>query len=220
MNETSEIAPAVVAAPSVHGTSDDDMHWGKILVVAGTTLLVFAITIVCSTSLLHHEEESLGRAPQALAAAPFPKARPYEVGIINQAPFIEDQRADVKRDQQLRYLHGFGWADRSQKLIHIPIEEGMKMVLAEQAKRTAQGIRIELAPQSETEAPPPASLAPVTAPQPTTGAAQPVGGVVKPANAVQRAVHAKATHPGAKAPAAHPAGTPSSTVPASGGAKR
>jgi hypothetical protein len=37
--------------------------------------------------------------------------------------------------EQAKALHGYGWVDRSKGVIHIPIDEAMKDVVARQARR-------------------------------------------------------------------------------------
>ena len=62
----------------------------------------------------------------------------YEVGIVNLRVFALDQRAAQKRLQQMERLRSYGWVDREAGVAHIPIDEAMKMYLAEQQKKGNQ----------------------------------------------------------------------------------
>src|SRR5262249_155977 len=67
---------------------------------------------------------------------PIPKqVDQYEVGIVNLRVFALDQRAAQKRLQQMERLRSYGWVDREAGVAHIPVEEAMKMYLAEQQKK-------------------------------------------------------------------------------------
>ncbi|MGZ6029906.1 MAG: hypothetical protein ACXWK5_10840, partial [Myxococcaceae bacterium] len=62
----------------------------------------------------------------------------YEVGIVNQRVFALDQRAAQKRLQQMERLRSYGWVDREAGVAHVPIDEAVRMYLAEQAKKGGQ----------------------------------------------------------------------------------
>lgn len=107
----------------------DRINWAKVIAVAVAALIGFAICIFISTFILN--QVSAGVRAQA-GVAPVPKAVPDEVGIVNQRLFVQDPRAALTRDAQLKYLHSYGWVDRKAKTIHVPIEKAMEMVIAQQ----------------------------------------------------------------------------------------
>lgn len=54
----------------------------------------------------------------------------WQVGMVNQAPFTLDRRADVLKAEQRAKLDGYGWADVDAGLIHQPLEAAMEQLLS------------------------------------------------------------------------------------------
>jgi hypothetical protein len=114
----------------------DHINWAKVIAVSFAALVGFAISIGFANWILSSVSNSV-RAESGLAEVP--KAPPAdEVGIVNQRLFVMDPRAALTRDAQLKYLHSYGWVDRSKKTIHIPIGKAMEMMLAKQGAGTQQ----------------------------------------------------------------------------------
>lgn len=123
-----------MSSPSLHTESvaadtADEINWAKVVAVAVAALVGFTISIIFASAILSSVTASR-RAK--LGVAETPSLPGLEVGIVNQRPFVLDPRAAITRDAQLKYLHSYGWADRQQKTIHIPIEKAMEMYLAQQ----------------------------------------------------------------------------------------
>ena len=122
---------------SNHDTADvvqaqQHMSWPWIIGVGVGSILIFAVATVWSTHILNVTRAEM----QPGGPPPIPKqVDQYEVGIVNQRVFALDQRAAQKRLQQMERLRSFGWVDREAGVAHIPIEDAMKMYLAEQAKK-------------------------------------------------------------------------------------
>ncbi len=120
-----------------HGTAEvvhaqQEMNWKWILGVGIGSILIFAVATVWST----HSLNSTRAEMQPGGPPPLPKqVDQYEVGIVNQRVFALDQRAAQKRLQQMERLRSYGWVDREAGVAHIPIDEAMKMFIAEQAKK-------------------------------------------------------------------------------------
>ena len=123
-----------------HGTSEvaaaqQQMSWPWIIGVGVASMAIFAVATVWSTHILNTTRAEM----QPAGPPPIPKqVDQYEVGIVNQRVFAMDQRAAQKRLQQMERLRSYGWVDRETGVAHIPIEEAMKMYLAEQAKKGGQ----------------------------------------------------------------------------------
>jgi hypothetical protein len=122
---------------STHGTAEvthaqQQMSWPWIIGVGVASMAIFAVATVWSTHILNTTRAEL----QPDGPPPLPKqVEQYEVGIVNQRVFALDQRAAQKRLQQMERLRSYGWVDREAGVAHIPIDEAMKMYLAEQAKK-------------------------------------------------------------------------------------
>ena len=127
-------------SPSGHGTADivhaqQHMSWPWIIGVGVASMAIFAVATVWSTHILNATRAEM----QPAGPPPIPKqVDQYEVGIVNQRVFALDQRAAQKRLQQMERLRSYGWVDREGGVAHIPVEEAMKMYLAEQQKKGSQ----------------------------------------------------------------------------------
>jgi len=127
-------------SPGGHGASDvaqaqQQMSWPWIIGVGLASMAIFAVATVWSTHILDTTRAEM----QPAGPPPVPKGvDQYEVGIVNQRVFALDQRAAQKRLQQMERLRSYGWVDREAGLAHIPIEEAVKMYLAEQSKKGGQ----------------------------------------------------------------------------------
>jgi hypothetical protein len=124
-----------------HGTASEVAHaqqqmsWPWILGVGLGSILIFAVATVWSTHILNATRAEM----QPGGPPPLPKGvDQYEVGIVNQRVFALDQRAAQKRLQQMERLRSYGWVDREAGLAHIPIDEAVRMYLADQAKKGGQ----------------------------------------------------------------------------------
>ena len=123
-----------------HGASEisaaqQHMSWPWIIGVGVASMAIFAVATVWSTHILNSTRAEM----QPAGPPPIPKqVDQYEVGIVNQRVFALDQRAAQKRLQQIERLRSYGWVDREAGVAHIPVEEAMRMYLAEQAKKGGQ----------------------------------------------------------------------------------
>jgi hypothetical protein len=124
-----------------HGTAAEvaqaqqEMSWPWIIGVGVASIAIFALATVWSTHILNSTRAEM----QPGGPPPIPKqVDQYEVGIVNLRVFALDQRAAQKRLQQMERLRSFGWVDREAGLAHIPIDDAMKMYLAEQQTKGNQ----------------------------------------------------------------------------------
>lgn len=110
---------------------DKNLPYRKIVGVGIASVVIFCLSIVWSTTLLH----GVQREMQPAGPPPLPPGvNQYEVGIVNQRMFSLDQRAAQKRLQQMERLNTYGWLDRQAGVVHIPIDVAMDMVVEEQKK--------------------------------------------------------------------------------------
>jgi hypothetical protein len=124
-----------------HGTASEvaqaqqEMSWRWIIGVGVASIAIFALATVWSTHILNSTRAEM----QPGGPPPIPKqVDQYEVGIVNLRVFAVDQRAAQKRLQQMERLRSYGWVDREAGLAHIPVDEAMKMYLAEQQRKGSQ----------------------------------------------------------------------------------
>jgi hypothetical protein len=111
-----------------HGkTSEDEIDYGKIILVAIVSLIVFALSTVWAAMILRKESGRITEAGPGSAVAPAEIGR-SEIGIVDQIPFEVDQRLSIWRAERAARLNGYGWVDRSKGIAHIPIERAMDAV--------------------------------------------------------------------------------------------
>jgi hypothetical protein len=110
---------------------DKNLPYRKIVGVGVAAIVIFGLSILWSTSLLHTAEKEM----QPAGPPPLPKGvNQYEVGIVNQRLFSLDQRAAQKRLQQMNRLNTYGWLDKQAGIVHIPVDVAMDMLVQEQKK--------------------------------------------------------------------------------------
>lgn len=71
-------------------------------------------------------------APEGLPEIPsLITERSYEIGIVNQWDFEVDYRARVLSEQRKTQLNAYGWVDRRQERIHVPVESVFAEVISD-----------------------------------------------------------------------------------------
>ena len=110
---------------------DKNLPYRKIVGVGVAAIVIFSLSIVWSTALLHSAQKEM----QPAGPPPLPPGvNQYEVGIVNQRMFSLDQRAAQKRLQQMSRLSTYGWLDQQAGVVHIPVDVAMEMLVQEQKK--------------------------------------------------------------------------------------
>jgi hypothetical protein len=110
-----------------HGSSgsSDTVDYSKVVGVGVASLVIFAISIWWSATILHSATaEAEARAGKAKS---FDLKR-TEIGIVDQVPFVVDKRLPEWRARRKAELDGYGWIDRAKGIVHIPIEDAMNKV--------------------------------------------------------------------------------------------
>jgi len=100
----------------------------KVLLVAGAALLLFTVATVAQWLAMRGWE----REPRPTVPAEVGRT---EIGMVNQAPFEQDTRAETLRRRQRERLSTYGWVDRDARLIHVPVEDAMRQLLTEEGAK-------------------------------------------------------------------------------------
>lgn len=99
-----------------------------IAVVAAAWLGLVAVSL-----LAIHWWESESRPPES-AGTPA-RMGETEIANVNQRPFaLEDEAPRLLRRQRAR-LRTYGWVDRGAGVIHLPVEQAVEQVLAEEERQ-------------------------------------------------------------------------------------
>jgi len=117
--------------------NEDGVNLKTIVVVGVISLVVFILSAVVAWLIQRADnaslEEARGRAP---IPALIGKA---EIGLVDQVEFDTDRRLDEWRAAKTQRLSTYGWVDRSQGLIHVPIDKAMDEVVAGSAGAAPSG---------------------------------------------------------------------------------
>jgi hypothetical protein len=111
-----------------HGQqSEDHIDFAKVITVGVVSLVLFALGVVWSSKILHHETR---RAETSTGLAGQPTFGKAEIGIVDQVPFSGDHRLADWREERAARLNSYGWIDRAKGVAHIPIERAMEAATA------------------------------------------------------------------------------------------
>lgn len=105
----------------------DQLPNRRIAVVAGAWM---ALVVVSVLGIRWWEQKSL---PSARAGTPAQMGE-SEIAIVNQRPFALENGAPRLRSDQGTRLERYGWIDRGAGVIHMPIEQAMEQVLAQEGR--------------------------------------------------------------------------------------
>lgn len=105
---------------------EDRVHVTIILIIAIVTVIVFGVGILWALLIISNVTEDIHtEAPPpvpALIGQPF-------IGMVEQPMFERNRVLADRLDAQRARLESYGFRDRQQGRIHIPIEEAMKRVV-------------------------------------------------------------------------------------------
>jgi hypothetical protein len=124
-----------MSQPSSHANSmpeatengDDGVNLKLIVMVGVVSLVVFIASAIIAWWILKQDTDKYvarGVAPEVRGLA-----KREEVGIIDFVPFDADQRLEKWQQKTTKALTSYGWVDRKNGVIHIPIDEAIKDVV-------------------------------------------------------------------------------------------
>jgi len=117
--------------PPPPAQAQEAIHWPKVLGTGVGFLIIATISVIITTKMMNAREKVL----QPIGPDPMPlQIGSSEIGIVDQAPFDVSRAAQNYRDDRLQRLSSWGWVDRKNGVVHMPIEEAMQQVVKEQHK--------------------------------------------------------------------------------------
>ena len=108
-----------------HG-GEDEIAYGKVVLVGVVSLAVFALSILWAARILSRETEKVEQAT-GVTHRPL-RVEQEEIGIVDQVPFSVDTRLHRWKAEHAAHLNGYGWVDRSKGVAHVPIEQAIEAV--------------------------------------------------------------------------------------------
>ena len=109
-----------------HGVRSEEDHVPalKIILVGVGALLVFFLGSWVTVAYLGARMEAHG--PITIP----PEIGLSKIGMVEQQPFAQAVRGERAKVRQLQQLESYGWVDRKEGVVHIPIQEAMRMVVS------------------------------------------------------------------------------------------
>jgi hypothetical protein len=109
------------------GEAADAVRYDLVVGVGVVSLIIFAVSIWWASMIwrgtMHDTEAKAGRARE------FDRSR-TEIGIVDQVPFVSDQRLHGWRADRKWELEHYGWVDKARGVVRMPIDEAMSKVAA------------------------------------------------------------------------------------------
>lgn len=109
-----------------HTGSEDEIAYGKVILIGVVSLAIFALSTVWAAVILSKETKKV-EGETGLVHRP-PRVEQEEIGIVDQVPFNVDHRLARWRREHDARLNGFGWVDRGKGIAHVPIDRAMESV--------------------------------------------------------------------------------------------
>lgn len=113
---------------SAHPPAEEDRIRSRAVVMVGVgALLVFFVASLAAIGAMKRQQSRIN--PEGPAPLPAELGQ-SKIGILEQRLFENSNQAEVMRTVQRSKLESYGWIDREQGIIRIPIERGMQQVIA------------------------------------------------------------------------------------------
>jgi hypothetical protein len=109
---------------------EDRVASGKILAVGFISIAIFIVGAIWAVSI---QNRNMGGVTEEPLAGTIQAAQPMkpEVGIVFQWQFNQSRYGEAKREEKQAWLDSWGWVDKQAGVVHMPIEDAMKKLLAE-----------------------------------------------------------------------------------------
>ena len=128
---TREPSHSTETLPPPGDQQDPALPVGKILAVAIGALLLFTASGYWSYTLYDKRSREL----QPLGPDPIPRQiGQREIGIVDQVPFDVYRSLQTYRKYSKHRLDTWGWVDKKQGIVHMPIEQAMEQMIQEPKK--------------------------------------------------------------------------------------
>lgn len=118
--------------PPPEAQEDMSVNVGKILAVAITALIVFALATWWSAGIYARESKAL--QPDGPATIPAVIGS-RQIGLVEQVPFDLSREAQQYQAERRKRLETWGWIDPKTGKIHMPIERAMELRVQQESKK-------------------------------------------------------------------------------------
>lgn len=111
--------------------AEEIINWFAVIGTGLAAIIVFSIATFVVWRYLEMREKVLQPGGPAVIPAKLGQA---EIGIVDQVPFDVTRAVQVYRNERIERLSSWGWMDRKQGTIHMPIDKAMDLVVQQQQK--------------------------------------------------------------------------------------
>jgi hypothetical protein len=115
----------------IQAQEDMSVNAGKIIAVAITALVIFALAAWWSAGI--YDKQSKALQPSGPDPIPAVIGSP-QIGLVEQVPFDLSRSAQLYQIEHRKRLESWGWVDPKAGIIHMPIERAMEQVVQESKK--------------------------------------------------------------------------------------
>jgi hypothetical protein len=105
---------------------EDRISSRRIVAVGIASLLLFFFASLAATRMMERDRAAL--LPEGPPPAPREVGR-AKIGMVEQQPFERTRTGPEWKAEQRRRLDGYGWVDRKEGLVHIPVDRAMDLVV-------------------------------------------------------------------------------------------
>lgn len=115
----------------IQAQEDMGINAGKIIAVAITALVIFALATWWSAGI--YQKQSKALQPNGPDPIPAVIGSP-EIGLVEQVPFDLSRKSQLYQAEHRKRLESWGWVDQKTGVVHMPIERAMEQVVQESKK--------------------------------------------------------------------------------------
>jgi len=105
---------------------EDRISSGRIVAVGIASLLLFFLASLAATRMMERDRAAL--LPDGPPPPPSEVGQ-RKIGIVEQQPFAQTRTGPEWKAEQRRRLDGYGWVDRKEGLVRIPVDRAMDLVV-------------------------------------------------------------------------------------------
>jgi hypothetical protein len=114
--------------------AEEAINWLAVIGTGLGAIIVFAVATLIVWRYLDAREKFL----QPGGPAVIPALGQAEIGIVDQVPFDVTRASQAYRSESIERLSSWGWMDRKQGTIHMPIDRAMDLVVQQERERKEQ----------------------------------------------------------------------------------
>jgi hypothetical protein len=118
--------------PPPPAQAEEGIRWFAVIGVGVGSMLAFVIATFITYRYMNLREKAL--QPEGPDPVPLSLGQP-EIGIVDQVPFDVSRSFQTYRRESEERLSSWGWMDRKQGTIHMPIDRSIDLMVQQQKEQ-------------------------------------------------------------------------------------